>query len=88
MYNKHATSKGQTERRYTSYFGGVSSGMSICSFEWIYNIRIKVEISFVWSAMVLESKLVLSGYHCNLSFVLVRLGQTVMICIDLGFFWF
>ena len=31
--------------------------MSICSIEWIDAISIKVEISFVWSAMVLESKL-------------------------------
>jgi len=61
---------------------------SLCDFFWIYDIDVHLQISIVLGELVSES---IVGVVCccewSMSFVLVRLGQSVVFCIDLGFFW-
>ena len=61
---------------------------SLCDFFWIYDIDVHLQISIVLGELVSES---IVGVVCccewSMSFVLVRLGQSGVFFIDLGFFW-
>ena len=72
----------------TLFFVATRLLWSVRDFFWVRSITINVQTPFVWGELVSES---IVGVVCccewSMSFVLVRLGQSVEVCIDLGFFW-
>jgi hypothetical protein len=72
----------------TQYLVAARLLWSLCDTFWISSIDTNLQIPFVWGEPVSES---IVGVVCccdwSMSFELVRLGQSVVFCIDLGFFW-